>query len=100
MIYCELALDGQVKIYDMTDRLLLLIVSLESNARALPVPTTTDEAIEYIKSRCYQFECFESLTDFENWLEDYKGFREGEVRKEYCRLIERLDATHPTFRAA
>jgi hypothetical protein len=100
MIYCELALDGQVKIYDMTDRLLLLIVSLESNARALPVPTTINEAVEYIKTRCYQFECFDTLIDFENWLEYYKGFREGEVRKEYARLIERLDATHPNFRAA
>ena len=82
MIYCELALDGQVKIYEMTDRLLL------------------DEAIEYIKTRCYQFECFDTLTDFENWLEDYSGFREGEVRKEYCRLIERLDATCQVFSAA
>ena len=100
MIYCELALDGQVKIYDISDRLLLLIVSLESKARVLPEPTTIDEAIEYIKSRCYQFECFETLTDFENWLEDYTGYREGEVRKEYCRLIERLDATTPAFKAA
>jgi hypothetical protein len=100
MIYCELSLDGQVKIYDMPDRLLLLVVSLESKARALPVPTTIDGAIEYIKTRCYQFECFETLTDFENWLEDYNGFRVGEVRKEYCRLIERLDATTPVFSAA
>ena len=89
MIYFELNLSGTVKVYEMSDRLLLLRVSLEARAAALPVPTTPDEAHAYLRADCYQLEMFEDTDAATDWAESYAGFRAAEVCKQLARFLER-----------
>lgn len=92
MIYFELHLDGQVKVYEMTDRLVTLRVALETKAAALPIPTTPEQAHEYLRAGCHQFEMFSDSDEAEEWADSFTGFRAAEVRKQFARYIERRAA--------
>jgi hypothetical protein len=100
MIYFELNLDGNVKVYEMTDRLVILRAAIETEARALPVAETIDEAIEYVRACCFHFECFETLEDADLWQSLYSGFRAAEVHKEFARYTKRLIAFQTQTEAA
>ena len=89
MIYLELQLCGIVRVYDLSDRLVLLRATIEARAECLPIPETMEDAHAYLRSRCYQFEMFEDLAEAEAWAEDYHGFRSGEVRAELRRFRAR-----------
>jgi|SRR5579859_5138243 len=91
MIYIEMQLDGKVKTYELNDFLLLSMVSLEAQAAFLPVPDTTDQAHDYLRSTCFQLEMFETYEHAATWAEAYGGFRAGEVRAELARFIQRRD---------
>jgi hypothetical protein len=92
MIYIEMTLEGRVNVYDMTERLFLLRAAIEAKAAALPVPTTLQEAQEFRRAGCYQFEMFCELDDADAWADAYSGFRAEEVRKELARFIARREA--------
>jgi hypothetical protein len=100
MIYFELNLDGSVKVYEMTDRLVLLRAQIETRARALPIAETVDDAIEYLRAGCFQFECFETLIEAETWQSSYAGFRAFEVRAEFHRFKARSAPNHSETQAA
>jgi len=89
MIYFEMNLDGQVKVYEMSDRLLVLRVALETKAAALPIPSSIDEAHDYLRAGCHQLEMFETAEHAEAWAESFTGFRADEVRKQLARYLER-----------
>ena len=89
MIYFNIQLDGQVRIYELSDRLAILIAALETRAQSLPIVETLSEAISYFRSKCYQFECFAELEDAQYWIDDYLGFREAEIRKQWRGFMER-----------
>ncbi len=86
MIYMELQLSGNVQIYELSDRLLLLKTTIQTRAECLPIPQLVEEAHEYMRAACYQLEMFESLDHAEAWAESYAGFRAGEVRAELARF--------------
>jgi hypothetical protein len=73
----------------MTDRLLMLRVTLEAKAEALPIPTRIEQAHDYLRAGCLQFEMFAELEDAEAWAESFGGFRAEEVRKQLARYLAR-----------
>ena len=89
MIYFNIQLDGQVRIYELSDRLMILIAALETRAQSLPIVETFSEAMDYLKSKCHMFQCFADFEDAEDWVDDYMGFREGEIRKQWRLFLER-----------
>ncbi len=89
MIYFNIQLDGQVRIYDLSDRLMILITALETRAQSLPIVETLSEAINYFNSKCHLFECFAEIEDAQYWIDDYVGFREGEIRKQWRLFLDR-----------
>jgi hypothetical protein len=89
MIYFEMQLDGHVRVYEMSDRLLLLRVALDTKAAALPVPSGIEEAHEYLRACCHELEMFETSDHAEAWAESYNGFRAAEVRKQLARYLAR-----------
>ncbi len=99
MIYFEINLDGRVKVYEMSDRLVLLRVSLEAKAAALPIPQNGEEAHSYLRAGCYQLEMFEARDEAEDWAESYQGFRAAEVQKQLARYLDRK-ATYSGLLAA
>jgi hypothetical protein len=86
MIYIELQLDGKVRVYEMSDKLVLLRVSVDARAECLPVPVLIEQAHDYLRAGCYQFEMFDTLADAEDWAESFHGFRAAEVRAELSRF--------------
>lgn len=92
MIYFEMQLDGKVKVYEATDRIFLLRVRLCAEAEALPIPDSVEQAHDYARAGCFQFEMFEGIEDAENWAERYGGFRAGEVRAALERFMLRRAA--------
>jgi hypothetical protein len=92
MIFLEMQLSGNVVCYEMSDRLLMLKVSLETRAECLPVPTTTDEALNYLSSTCWNLEIFNDYDEAEDWADVYTGFRADEVRAELRRFYSRKAA--------
>ncbi len=86
MIYIELQLSGNVQIYELSDRLVLLKVTIQTRAECLPLPQVIEEAHEYMRAGCFQLEMFESLEHAEAWADSYAGFRAGEVQAELTRF--------------
>jgi hypothetical protein len=91
MIYLQMQLSGNVRIFDLTDRLVILITSLEARGQALPVPIGLDEAIEYMRASCFTLEMFETYEHLATWVESYLGFRAGEVMAEFRRFTRRRE---------
>lgn len=89
MIYFEIQLDSRVNVLDLSDQTFLFRAQIEAAAEALPVPRDLTTAHDYIRSRCYQFELFDSLDEAEAWAERYIGFRAGEIRAALRRYTER-----------
>jgi len=89
MIYFEFRLEGNVKVYEMSDRLMVLRAALETKAQALPVAQTIEDAHAYFRSGCFQFEMFESLDHAAAWIEGYSGFREAAAASAFARYVER-----------
>jgi hypothetical protein len=84
-------LNGTVKICELSDRLVILIASLEARGRALPVPTCLHDSIEYMRCSCFTLEIFETFEHIETWVESYQGFRSGEVEAEFRRFTRRRE---------
>src|SRR5579872_1052543 len=89
MLYIEMQLDGKVKAYELSDYLLLTKITVETHAAFLPIPDTTEEAHDYLRSTCFQLEMFETYEHAASWAASYDGFRAGEVRAELRRFDQR-----------
>lgn len=89
MLYVEMQLSGIIKVYELSDELVILRAALDAGAECFPIPDTIDDAIEYIKSDCYNLEIFETVEDAEDWAEAYSSFRAEEVRAELRRYMTR-----------
>jgi hypothetical protein len=92
MVYFEFRLEGHVKVYDMSDQLMILRAAIETKAQALPVAQTIEDAHSYFQAGCFQFEMFESVDDAAAWVEGYTGFREAAAATSFAYyLIRRAD---------
>ena len=89
MIYFEIQLDGRVNVFDMSDAVFLLCRQMEADAESLPLPRDMTMALDYVRSRCHQFELFDEIEDAGAWAERYTGFRAGEVRAALRRFLAR-----------
>ena len=89
MIYFEFDQCGAVRVYDMTDRLLILRSAIEARARALPEPKNIKEAWNYYHTMLYAFHAFDDFEQAECWIGEYQGFRSGEARAEFRRFLNR-----------
>lgn len=91
MIYFEFRLEGHVRVYEMSDQLMILRAAIETKAQALPVAQTIEDAHSYFQASCFQFEMFESLDHAAAWVEDYTGFREAAVATAFSYYLQRRD---------
>ncbi|WP_226019392.1 hypothetical protein [Novosphingobium sp. FKTRR1] len=92
MLYIEMQLSGTVKVYELSDKLVLLKAYVLANGECVNPPETIDDAIEYMKADCYRLEIFECFEDAEDWADTYTSFRAEEVRAELRRFATRRDA--------
>lgn len=92
MLYVELQLDGKARIYELSDSRLLHMVAMEAEAACLPLPQTIDDAHDYLRAGCFQFEMFETFDHAANWAACYQGFRAGEVTAALARYCFRRAA--------
>ena len=92
MLYIEIQLGGQARVYEMSDAPLLRKLAIEAQAACLPLPMTMAQAHDYLRAGCFQFEMFETVEHAQHWANDYQGFRADEVRAEIGRYRSRRAA--------
>ena len=80
MIYFKIQLDGRVTVSEETASRFLLKARLEADGEALPHPANLEQAHDYARASCHQFELFGDMEEASAWADRYEGFRAGEVR--------------------